>query len=70
MIDPATEPNPLLKYPRNAKCFCGSGKKSKVCCLPRASLSVYSSDAKIIREVWPELLAGTRRLEVKARAQA
>lgn len=62
------EPNPLLRYPRNAKCFCGSGKKSKACCLPRVSQLVYASDAKIIRAAWPELLAGTRRLEVKTRA--
>jgi uncharacterized protein YecA (UPF0149 family) len=27
--------NPLQKYPRNAPCFCNSGKKAKKCCLPR-----------------------------------
>jgi len=27
--------NPLLKYPRNDECFCGSKKKAKSCCLPR-----------------------------------
>jgi hypothetical protein len=27
--------NPLLKYPRNVECFCGSKKKSKNCCLLR-----------------------------------
>lgn len=26
--------NPLLEYPRNARCVCGSGKKFKSCCLP------------------------------------
>lgn len=26
--------NPLLKYPRNFACWCGSEKKSKYCCLP------------------------------------
>lgn len=28
-------PNPLLQYPRNENCWCGSYKKSKHCCLPR-----------------------------------
>jgi hypothetical protein len=27
--------NPLLGYPRNEPCWCGSGRKAKVCCLPR-----------------------------------
>lgn len=27
--------NPLLKYPRNSRCPCLSGKKFKRCCLPR-----------------------------------
>lgn len=26
--------NPLLKYPENIACWCGSKKKAKVCCLP------------------------------------
>jgi hypothetical protein len=30
--------NPILRYPRNALCWCGSGKKSKKCCLPNASM--------------------------------
>jgi hypothetical protein len=25
--------NPMLNYPRNAECFCDSGKKFKKCCL-------------------------------------
>ena len=30
----SNEGSPLLakKYPRNLKCWCGSGKKCKVCC--------------------------------------
>lgn len=27
--------NPLLKYPRNTLCFCGSDQKAKACCLPK-----------------------------------
>ena len=26
--------NPLLKYPRNEHCWCGSHRKAKWCCLP------------------------------------
>jgi len=25
--------NPIFKYPRNLKCFCGTDKKFKKCCL-------------------------------------
>jgi hypothetical protein len=28
-------PNPLLKYPRNEACWCGSGEKAKKCCIPK-----------------------------------
>ena len=28
-------PNPMLKFPRNADCWCGSYKKAKHCCLPK-----------------------------------
>lgn len=28
-------PNPLLRYPRNAKCICSSGKKFKHCHLDK-----------------------------------
>jgi hypothetical protein len=29
------QPNPMLKYPRNENCWCGSYKKAKHCCLPK-----------------------------------
>lgn len=32
--------NPLLKYPRNESCYCGSGVKFKKCCLPRTQYAV------------------------------
>lgn len=28
-------PNPLLKYPRNYRCYCGSEFKFKMCCVHR-----------------------------------
>jgi hypothetical protein len=32
--------NPMLKYPRNEKCYCGSGLKFKKCCLAHQTLAV------------------------------
>lgn len=42
--------NPLLEWPRNYKCVCGSGKKFKACCLPTLSTKVTFEDAEIINE--------------------
>lgn len=32
--------NPILKYPKNESCYCGSGKKFKKCCLPTETMAV------------------------------
>ena len=40
--------NPLKKFPRNVKCFCGSGKKFKNCCLSKLRDIV---DTKTAREI-------------------
>lgn len=34
--------NPILKYPKNESCYCGSGKKFKKCCLPGETMAVNS----------------------------
>ena len=44
-----SEWNPMLKYPRNETCFCGSGTKAKKCCLIHQPLAVtkeYAEKAK------------------------
>ena len=44
-IAPAMTSNPLLKWPRNFKCVCGSGKKFKVCHLNDLARKVTIEDA-------------------------
>jgi len=42
--------NPLLNYPRNNPCFCGSGKKFKKCCLvnmPRTCSTRLAKDLAV-----------------------
>jgi hypothetical protein len=39
------DPHPLLKYPRNMKCFCGSGKKFKLCHLSEIPMWCLKKDA-------------------------
>jgi hypothetical protein len=49
-IAPATVPNPLLKWPRNFNCVCGSGKKFKKCCLNGLNSQVTIKDANAINK--------------------
>lgn len=42
--------NPLLEWPRNYNCVCGSGKKFKKCCLPQLSSVITIEDAMKINE--------------------
>lgn len=39
-LRPEWDYNPLSSYPRNDPCFCGSGKKSKKCCLNKIPKAV------------------------------
>jgi len=32
--------NPMLKYPRNLDCYCGSNEKFKACCLPKQAKQI------------------------------
>ena len=49
-LKPVLVKNPLLDWPRNNKCVCGSGKKFKKCCLNTLSRQVTMKDAKMINE--------------------
>lgn len=42
---PGNEWNPLIKYPRNSVCYCGSKIKAKKCCIPKQPLAIDSSFA-------------------------
>lgn len=37
--------NPLLKYPRNLDCFCGSKLKAKKCCIPKQARIIPADQA-------------------------
>lgn len=41
--------SPLLRYPRNAKCFCGSGKKFKTCHQGNMKMAVTPEEAKHLK---------------------
>lgn len=49
-ISPVLTKNPLLNWPRNFNCVCGSGIKFKKCCLNGLSRQVTIEDAKRINE--------------------
>lgn len=42
--------NPLLKYPRNIKCWCGSHKKAKFCCLPQQAKVCRVENVKFLTQ--------------------
>lgn len=41
--------NPLLKYPRNLPCWCGSSHKAKSCCLPKQAPVVDFEQGVVLR---------------------
>jgi hypothetical protein len=41
--------NPLVKYPRNEPCWCGSREKAKRCCLPTLSRVVLAEQAVLLK---------------------
>lgn len=55
---PGMDFNPLLSYPRNKGCFCGSGTKFKRCCCPRQPRAIPIVDANRIKENWGRLMTG------------
>ena len=48
-VAPTLVPNPLLKWPRNFRCVCGSGIKFKKCCLNGLASGVTIEDAVKIK---------------------
>lgn len=43
--EPVLVPNPLMKWPRNFSCVCGSGRKFKKCHLPDLAKNTTFKDA-------------------------
>lgn len=41
--------NPILKYPRNHECFCGSKLKFKKCCLHVAKMAIETEPASLTK---------------------
>lgn len=41
--------NPLLSFPRNAKCFCGSGIKFKKCCVDKLHMAIPAKEASEVQ---------------------
>ena len=41
--------NPMMSYPRNSECPCGSGKKFKKCHLNNTTLAIDKSEEKKLR---------------------
>jgi len=60
---PGFEPNPFLGYPRNSKCFCGSGKKFKYCCKKRQPRLLVNEKAAIARSYLADAAEYKRRGE-------
>lgn len=62
--------NPLMDFPRNEKCVCGSGKKWKKCCHSRSSRYVPAHTAKIImREILSENLTDDKKMIAKLKRE-
>lgn len=49
--------NPLLKYPRNERCYCGSGVKAKMCCLPKVKRVVPKDSAPLLKDYVDHVMA-------------
>lgn len=41
--------NPMLKYPRNNNCWCGSHLKAKKCCLPKQAKALPADMTKPLK---------------------
>lgn len=59
-------PNPMLKFPRNEDCWCGSFKKAKHCCIPKQApvcptemvepLKKFITRVELMRKPGPKIL--------------
>jgi hypothetical protein len=54
--------NPLLKWPVNSPCWCGSKKKAKKCCKPFIPHSCTKELAATIHFLWEDLMLGRKTL--------
>lgn len=52
--------NPLLKYPRNTVCWCGSKVKAKACCLPKVSKIVAVEQLELLNSYMAHVEAETK----------
>lgn len=50
--------NPLVSYPRNKGCCCGSGEKFKRCCGPFIPRALPDVSVALINEHWEKILSG------------
>lgn len=46
-----TVPNPMLRWPRNTVCFCGSGRKFKKCHMHKVPSMILRSEANEFIEI-------------------
>lgn len=51
------DPHPFKKYPRNMKCFCGSGKKFKVCHLEQIPIWCLKKDTARLKGMFDQFMA-------------
>ena len=56
--------SPLVKYPRNNPCFCGSGMKHKKCCQPHVSPYLSAKEAASIQRNWEAILSGEHLIKL------
>lgn len=54
--------NPLTRFPSNNKCFCGSQKKAKKCCLPHQPRVLPIENVRLIKNHWARILTGKQIL--------
>lgn len=64
-LDPGNVMNPWLKWPRNTPCFCGSGRKFKVCCDGSLQRWVSEAEGKKMMETMPKLLEVVETLKAQ-----
>lgn len=49
-------PNPVFRYPRNTKCFCGSRKKFKHCCERKMPKLITRKECKRLKKTMDNIV--------------
>lgn len=62
-LEPGFSWNPIRDFPRNHKCFCGSGKKFKKCHLDKCSPVIETSKVKELKDAMRKILLGIEEIE-------